>query len=55
MKGQQKKRGNYWPFLMEMVMKWAMGLGTMEGHRQVECHRVNCFLLGSHLELTFTD
>lgn len=31
MKGQQKKRGNYWSFLMEMVMKWDMGLGTMGG------------------------
>lgn len=29
MKGQQKKRGNYCPFHMEMVMKWDMGLGTM--------------------------
>lgn len=55
MKGQQKKRGNYCSFLMEMVMKWDMGLGTIEGHRQVERHRVNCFLLGSHLALTFTD
>ena len=55
MKGQQKKRGNYWSFLMEMVMKWDMGLRTMEGCRQVERHRVNCFLLGSHLALTFTD
>lgn len=25
------------------------------GHRQVERHGVNCFLLGSHLVLTFTD
>lgn len=49
MKGQQKKRGNYCSFLMEMVMKWDMGLGTMGGHRQVECHSANCFLLGSHL------
>lgn len=55
MKGQQKKRGNYCSFLMEMVMKWDMGLGTIEGHSQVERHRVNCFLLGSHLALTFTD
>lgn len=31
MKGQQKKRGNYCSFLMEMVMKWDMGLGTMGG------------------------
>ena len=29
MKGQQKKRGNYCSFLMEMVMKWDMGLLTM--------------------------
>lgn len=55
MKGLQKKRGNYCSFLMEMVMKWDMGLRTIEGHRQVERHRVNCFLLGSHLALTFTD
>lgn len=55
MKGQQKKRGNYCSFLMEMVMKWDMGLGTIEGRGQVERHRVNCFLLGSHLALTFTD
>lgn len=55
MKGQQKKRGNYCSFLMEMVMKWDMGPGTIESCRQVERHRVNCFLLGSHLALTFTD
>lgn len=30
MKGQQKKRGNYWSFLMEMVMKWDMGPGQWE-------------------------
>lgn len=30
MKGQQKKRGNYCSFLMEMVMKWDMGLRTIE-------------------------
>lgn len=29
MKGQQKKRSNYCSFLMEMVMKWDMGSGTM--------------------------
>lgn len=29
MKGPEKKRGNYWAFLMEMVMKWDMGPGTM--------------------------
>lgn len=55
MKGQQKKRGNYCSFLMEMVMKWDMGPGTMGSCGQVERHRVNCFLLGSHLALTFTD
>lgn len=55
MKGQQKKRGNYCSFLMEMVMKWDKGPGTIESCRQVERHRVNCFLLGSHLALTFTD
>lgn len=54
MKGQQKKRGNYWSFLMEMVMKWDMGPGTMGGQRLGERPRVNCFLLGSHLALTFT-
>lgn len=54
MKGQQKKRGNYWSFLMEMVMKWDTGLGTMGGQRPGERRRVNCFLLGSHLP-TFTD
>lgn len=30
MKGQQKKRGNYCSFLMEIVMKWDMGLRTIE-------------------------
>lgn len=54
MKGQQKKRGNYWAFLMEMIMKWDMGPGTMGGQRLSERPRVNCFLLGSHLALTFT-
>lgn len=31
------------------------GAQDNRGHRQVERHRVNCFLLGSHLALTFTD
>lgn len=48
MKGQQKKRGNYCSFLMEMVMKWDMGTGTMGGQRPGERPRVNCFLLESH-------
>ncbi len=29
MKGRQKKGGNYWPFLMEMLMKLERGQQTM--------------------------
>lgn len=51
MKGQQKKRGNYFSFLMEMLMKCGRGVsrvGGCRGHNrgrgQVERHRVNGFL-----------